>query len=158
MIIDNGKIRFVFMQNGFKSKQQENNTIDLNPYVFDAAYALEAEILKPIQEAIGVILKEDENDSPKYGTPNHCHKVRGLWDQDGSKCFQCEAWDFLRGILPKPIEKPVSPMKEMGKERYNLLQSGFADLTKKEIESGWYFDDEYDGLLVHKSWEGHERE
>lgn len=44
MSISNGDIRRIFFANGFKAKQQENNTIDLNPYVFDAARALEKEV------------------------------------------------------------------------------------------------------------------
>ena len=26
------------------------------------------------------------------------------------------------------------------------------DLTLEEKEAGWYFSDEFDGLLIHKSW------
>lgn len=40
--------------------------------------------------------------------------------------------------------------------RYKALQSGEAKLTPEEIAAGWFFDDEYDGLLANRAWPGHE--
>lgn len=43
----------------------------------------------------------------------------------------------------------------MSRERYIELQQGKSKLTKEEIADGWFFDDEYDGLLANKAWDGH---
>lgn len=44
--------------------------------------------------------------------------------------------------------------------RYGDLQKGRnnATLTQQEIKDGWFFDDEYDGLLANHAWAGHEKD
>lgn len=44
----------------------------------------------------------------------------------------------------------------MSKARYAELSKGDGKLTEEEIKNGWFFDDEYDGLLANRAWEGHE--
>lgn len=47
------------------------------------------------------------------------------------------------------------PLEQHGmtKERYQELSDSFdLHLTKEEVANGWFFSDEFDGLLVHKSW------
>lgn len=40
VIVTKEEIKTIFIQNGFKEKIQSDNSLDLNPYVYDAAYAL----------------------------------------------------------------------------------------------------------------------
>jgi hypothetical protein len=40
---------------------------------------------------------------------------------------------------------------EMEHERYEELMHG-GTLTPEEVEAGWFFSDEFDGLLIHRSW------
>lgn len=44
----------------------------------------------------------------------------------------------------------------MSNARYAELSKGDGKLTEEEIKNGWFFDDEYDGLLANRAWEGHE--
>lgn len=53
-------------------------------------------------------------------------------------------------------ERMIGP--GMTKVRYHELQYGDGTLTPEEIAAGWFFDDDYDGLLAHDSWEGHEKD
>ncbi|WOZ57454.1 hypothetical protein [Pseudomonas phage vB_PseuGesM_254] len=49
------------------------------------------------------------------------------------------------------------PQHGMTLKRYNeLFEDVTLALTPEEFQNGWYFDSDYDGLLVHESWEGHE--
>jgi hypothetical protein len=44
----------------------------------------------------------------------------------------------------------------MTKERYGQLFNDVTlNLTEEEANNGWYFSDEFDGLLIHTSWEEH---
>ncbi|MNI32275.1 hypothetical protein D3C87_1339250 [compost metagenome] len=47
----------------------------------------------------------------------------------------------------------VWPCGGMTEERYyELFNNIELELTTEEWESGWYWSDAFDGLLVHKSW------
>lgn len=48
----------------------------------------------------------------------------------------------------------------MSDSRYSdlLLGDNNATLTQQEIKDGWFFDDEYDGLLANHAWAGHEKD
>lgn len=42
-------------------------------------------------------------------------------------------------------------------ERYGELYNNIElNLTQEEIDAGWYFSDEFDGLLIHTSWPEHD--
>ena len=43
-IISKNEIRNIFVRNGFKTRIQDGGKTDLNPYVYDAAYALIEEL------------------------------------------------------------------------------------------------------------------
>jgi len=41
----------------------------------------------------------------------------------------------------------------MTKDRYDeLMLTESKELTPKELEEGWYWSTEFDGLLIHKTW------
>ena len=41
----------------------------------------------------------------------------------------------------------------MNKKRYKELMNNIElKLTEEEIKEGWHFCEEWDGLLIHKSW------
>lgn len=44
----------------------------------------------------------------------------------------------------------------MSCQRYRELSLGNGPLTDQEKADGWFFDEEYDGLLANRAWEGHE--
>lgn len=45
------------------------------------------------------------------------------------------------------------PNLGMTVDRYHdLMNDTKAKLTPEEVESGWFFSDEFDGLLIHKTW------
>lgn len=45
----------------------------------------------------------------------------------------------------------------MTKKRYGeLFNDVTLNLTEEEVKAGWYFSDEFDGLLIHTSWPEHE--
>lgn len=64
--------------------------------------------------------------------------------------IECRMQDLLHG-QPEPTKSP-----EMPAARYKALQNGEVKLTQEEKDAGWFFDDEYDGLLANRAWEGHE--
>ena len=41
----------------------------------------------------------------------------------------------------------------MTNDRYKELQNGTAELTQEEIDIGWHFCLEWDGMLCHPTWE-----
>ncbi len=80
----------------------------------------------------------------------------------------CGFKDFreAREKMPEDLkpEKDANPYGResagpgMTRARYNELCKDLRlALTEAEVAAGWYFDEEYDGLLVHESWPGHER-
>lgn len=51
------------------------------------------------------------------------------------------------------------PGHGMSEERYGeLFNDVTLSLTQEEWDNGWYFSNDYDGLLVNSAWEGHELE
>lgn len=61
----------------------------------------------------------------------------------------------LLNFLKEQVELDLAKLGYMRPSRYAELQVGEGKLTQAEIDAGWFFDDEYDGLLAHRSWEGH---
>lgn len=62
----------------------------------------------------------------------------------GELCGDCEYWN---DIMNKEIQK-MDNLYGMSVDRYNDLQVGQADqLTKEEIEAGWSFCSDCDGML-----------
>ena len=49
------------------------------------------------------------------------------------------------------------PQHGMTLKRYDeLFNDTSLALTDEEWDAGWYFSNDYDGLLVNSDWEGHE--
>lgn len=68
---------------------------------------------------------------------------------------------IAKGAPPKPDTTKYAfdtVQPGMLRTRYHELQNGNGTLTPEEIAAGWFFDDDYDGLLAHTSWLGHEKD
>lgn len=83
----------------------------------------------------------------------HCVPPTQKYHKQLKQCVDA----LLEGLMEKCAtnREPAKPNKTMPPARYNALQHGEASLTPEEIADGWFFDDEYDGLLANRSWEGH---
>lgn len=55
----NEQIRKIFLENGFKEKQQPDGSVDLNPYVYEAARALLKAELIAIQDNMFALTTEN---------------------------------------------------------------------------------------------------
>lgn len=52
-----------------------------------------------------------------------------------------------------PTDEELYDNNGMTKERYFVIINNLDEnLTEKEINDGWFFSDEFDGLLIHESW------
>lgn len=68
---------------------------------------------------------------------------------------------IAKGAPPKPDTTKYAfdtVQPGMLRTRYHQLQHEGGTLTAEEIAAGWFFDDDYDGLLAHTSWPGHEKD
>lgn len=74
------------------------------------------------------------------GAPKPESEGKGLKGKGGHIC-SCET---------------ACPPPAMRHSRYRLLQNGEDQLTVEEHAAGWFFDDDYDGLLANRRWPGHE--
>lgn len=105
----------------------------------------EGDLRPPIREEIIKILPCVDEGCPQAGSEHVCTTIAKA---------QPGPWP------PKPDlrenDKYAGP--GMLKDRYLNLQHGDGTLTPEEIAAGWFFDDDYDGLLAHTSWPGHEKD
>lgn len=56
-----------------------------------------AELRQVVRELLDLIVTDE--DAPATGSPSHGHTVQGRWDQDGSECLECKAYDRLRELV-----------------------------------------------------------
>lgn len=63
----------------------------------------------PIQHLVDLVkIWDADTDAPGYGSPAHCHNIRGLWDGDnihpkGSVCEECATHDAIRRIVSEHL-------------------------------------------------------
>ncbi len=91
-MIGNTRIRELAAEHGFKFKEQPCGEHDLNPYVFDFAYALAAEVLSDLSRQ-------------HYMTAEGCHNSQSLireFHKGASKTSMLEADRYREKIKSNP--------------------------------------------------------
>ena len=102
----------------------------------------EGDLRQPIREEIEKILPCVDEGCPQAGSEHVCTTI-------------------AKGAPPKPDTTKYAfdtVQPGMLRTRYHQLQHEGGTLTAEEIAAGWFFDDDYDGLLAHTSWPGHEKD
>lgn len=142
------------------------------PYMGDVTAAVDGLLEQHVE-----CLEIDEASKPSYMEPSTLARMAlGIpWRDVESQARQvaeqaAERINLMNGVgAPKPqstdrkgkgghvcsCETPC-PLPAMPRSRYMQLQNGKGQLTADERAAGWFFDDDYDGLLANRKWPGHE--